>query len=368
METFQLYYMKRAFAPLGNRFTHLRAEAIRLKYLWSYEKRPNRRHTDQELRTLYKEATNYVNNNKKLSEASKLIKKMLKHEPRSPEIHILRGTLYELQEKWTDAIRNYEVARLMQNIALYRTSRYTEDSIPYVESLIKCYKARGDSNYECGLFFEAASDYERVLALKPPGASLIEVEDKILRTMKELEKYEAFYSYWLEFMQTSNSTRVSDLLTFHAEYKFYLRDIESTRELLLEALDLNGNNTRARQLLQKMYELGHTMAIHAIIWCMHRCFDKALYTIEKVRDCDPSNLQYILLKAIIFRLSGRSQETIACLGQTRDVLEGKMDFSRDTTGTSLPLFSIEEIKKQIKKQFLLARYNNAIQPKIEKKN
>lgn len=68
--------------------------------------------------------------------------------------------------------------------------------------------------------------------------------------MRELQKYEAFYTYWLYFMQSSNPMRVSDLLTFHAEYKFFLRDVKSARELLLEALDLNEENTRARLLLQ----------------------------------------------------------------------------------------------------------------------
>lgn len=53
----------------------------------------------QELNTLYKEAFNYVKNNENLSEASKLITKMLKHDPKSHKIYALRGTIFKLQGK-----------------------------------------------------------------------------------------------------------------------------------------------------------------------------------------------------------------------------------------------------------------------------
>lgn len=68
--------------------------------------------------------------------------------------------------------------------------------------------------------------------------------------MKNLNKYEAFCLYWYEFMKNSNAIRLSDLLTLHAKYKFFLRDIELTREFLLEALTLNENNKEAQKLLQ----------------------------------------------------------------------------------------------------------------------
>nr|XP_050845901.1 uncharacterized protein LOC127062191 [Vespula vulgaris] len=268
-----------------------------LKYIWSYEEMPTRCRVQQELNTLYKEAFNYVKNNENLSEASKLITKMLKHDPKSHKIYALRGTIFEIQGKWTKAINNYEIARLMLKLA--NVPSYEEADIPYIKSLIKCYEARGDCYYEHELFLQAASDYERIVTLKPPDTSIIDVE------------YDAFCSYWNEFMQNSNAMRLSDLLTLHAKYKFFLRDIELTREFLLEALTINENNKEAQKLLQKIYELSHTMAVHAVMWCMHRCYDKALYTIAKVSNYNPSNLEYILLKAIILRLSGRFKEALA---------------------------------------------------------
>ncbi|KAF7409548.1 hypothetical protein HZH68_003929 [Vespula germanica] len=248
MENFKLYYIRKAFAPPKERFTHLRREALRLKYIWSYEEMPTRCRVQQELNTLYKEAFNYVKNNENLSEASKLITKMLKHDPKSHKIYALRGTIFEIQGKWTKAINNYEIARLMLKLA--NVPSYEEADIPYIKSLIKCYEARGDCYYEHELFLQAASDYERIVTLKPPDTSIIDVENKLLTTMKNLNKYDAFCSYWNEFMQNSNAMRLSDLLTLHAKYKFFLRDIELTREFLLEALAINENNKEAQKLLQ----------------------------------------------------------------------------------------------------------------------
>ncbi|XP_043664584.1 uncharacterized protein LOC122627514 [Vespula pensylvanica] len=219
-----------------------------LKYIWSYEEMPTRCRVQQELNTLYKEAFNYVKNNENLSEASKLITKMLKHDPKSHKIYALRGTIFEIQGKWTKAINNYEIARLMLKLA--NVPSYEEADIPYIKSLIKCYEARGDCYYEHELFLQAASDYERIVTLKPPDTSIIDVENKLLTTMKNLNKYDAFCSYWNEFMQNSNAMRLSDLLTLHAKYKFFLRDIELTREFLLEALAINENNKEAQKLLQ----------------------------------------------------------------------------------------------------------------------
>ncbi|KAI4477510.1 hypothetical protein M0804_012627 [Polistes exclamans] len=366
METFQLYYMKKAFAPLEKRFTNLRKEALRLKYLWSYEKRPNRCRTRQELQTWYKEAVNYVENNENLSEVSKLITKMLKHNPRSYKIYALRATVFKLQGKVTDAIKNYEIARLM--LKFEKISNKTESNMLFIESLIECYEVRGDCFYKNGLFLQAAKDYERIVILKPSERSIIDIEDKLLRTMKHLNKYDAFCSYWYEFIKNTSVKRMSDLLIIHAEYKFDLRDIELTREFILEAVTLNENNINARKLLQKMYELARTMAIHSIIWCMHRCYDKGLYTIQKVCDYDPSNLQYILIKVMILRLSGRTKEALSCLGKMKNVLEIKKtdDSSFEITdSTSAPFFSTKEIKQQMKKQYLLARYNDAVQCKFE---
>ncbi|XP_035738186.1 uncharacterized protein LOC118448714 [Vespa mandarinia] len=174
METFKLYYIHKAFNPPKERFTHLRKETLRLKYIWSYEKIPTRCHIQQELNTLYKEAFNYVKNNENLSEATKLITKMLKYDPRSHKIYALRGTIFKLQGKWTKAINNYEIARLM--FKLVNMPSYEEVDIHYIKSLIKCYEARGDCYYEHELFLQAASDYERIIALKPSDTSIIDVE------------------------------------------------------------------------------------------------------------------------------------------------------------------------------------------------
>ncbi|XP_015181801.1 PREDICTED: uncharacterized protein LOC107069219 [Polistes dominula] len=368
METFELYYMKKAFAPLEKRFTNLRKEALRLKYLWTYEKRPNRCRTRQELQTWYNEVVNCIENNEQLTEASKLITKMLKHDPKSYKIYALRATVFKLQGKVTDAIKNYEIARLMLKFA--KISNKTETDMLYIESLIECYEIRGDCFNKNGLFLQAAKDYERIVTLKPSERSIIDIEDKLLQTMMHINKYDAFCSYWYEFIKNTKAKRMSDLLTIHAKYKFDLRDIDLTREFILEALSLNEDNVKAKKLLQKMYELARTMSIHSIIWCMHRCYDKGLYTIQKVCDYDPSNLQYILIKAMILRLSGRINEALSCLGKMQNILETKKtddSLFKITDSTSAPFFSAKEIKQQIKKQYLLARYNDAVQYKIKQR-
>lgn len=89
---------------------------------------------------------------------------------------------------------------------------------------------------------------------------------------------------------------------------------------------------------------------------MHRCYDKALYTIQKVNNYDPSNLEYILLKAIILRISGRFKEALVCLGKTKNILEKKIDSPVEITDSLVvPLLSMTDIKKQIRRQFLLIR-------------
>ncbi|KAI4497229.1 hypothetical protein M0802_007713 [Mischocyttarus mexicanus] len=283
METFQLYYMKQAFAPVEKRFTHLRKEALKLKYLWSYDKKPNKCRIKRELKTWYKEAINCVENNE-LLEASKLITKMLLHNPKSYKIYNLRGTVFKLQGKLNDAIKNYEMARLM--LKLNQFSDNTKTDITCNESLIECYETRGNCFYSNGFYFHAARDYERIVILKPYERSIIDIE--------------------------------------------------------------------------KMYELVRTMAMHSIVWCMYRNYDKSLYTIQKVCNYDPSNLQYILLKIIILRLSGRTKEALSCLGKIKDFIEmnkKKNVYSFEITDSTSPppLFNTKEIKQQIKKQYLLAR-------------
>lgn len=61
-------------------------------------------------------------------------------------------------------------------LKLANVPSYEEADIPYIKSLIKCYEARGDCYYEHELFLQAASDYERIVTLKPPDTSIIDVE------------------------------------------------------------------------------------------------------------------------------------------------------------------------------------------------
>lgn len=66
------------------------------------------------------------------------------------------------------------MARLMLKLA--NMLSYEEVDTHYIKVLIKCYKARGDCYYEHELFLQAASDYERIVVLKPSDTSIVDVE------------------------------------------------------------------------------------------------------------------------------------------------------------------------------------------------
>ena len=99
------------------------------------------------------------------------------------------------------------------------------------------------------------------------------------------------------------------------------------------------------------------MVAHAILWCSYGCYDKALVTIEKGRDCDPYNPGYTLLKAIVLRLSGRLNEAAAWLKSVDKGFHQLLNPSKDTWyGSILGNMTVEKTKHHLVKQWHLIRY------------
>lgn len=95
------------------------------------------------------------------------------------------------------------------------------------------------------------------------------------------------------------------------------------------------------------------MAAHTVIWCMHGCYEKALLTIEKARDCDPYNIEYVLLKTIILRLSSRLTEAAMWLQSVDKDFYKFVKSSRDTQDSIFGKLTIKQIKEQLVKQWYL---------------
>lgn len=59
-----------------------------------------------------------------------------------------------------------------------------------------------------------------------------------------------FQRYWDEFLTDTDPVRTATLLSLHAEYKIYLKQMAMARHMLLKALDLDENNVEAQELLK----------------------------------------------------------------------------------------------------------------------
>ena len=75
-----------------------------------------------------------------------------------------------------------------------------------------------------------------------------------METLRVVDKYEAYRFWWNQFMKEADPSRTSALLTQHAEYNIFRRDMNSARQILLEAIDLDEKNDRAHELLQVVSE------------------------------------------------------------------------------------------------------------------
>lgn len=51
-------------------------------------------------------------------------------------------------------------------------------------------------------------------------------------------------------MRNASEMRAATLLTLHAEYKIHLREIVAARQILIQVLNLDKNNAKARELMQ----------------------------------------------------------------------------------------------------------------------
>lgn len=203
-----------------------------------------------------------------------------------------------------------------------------------------------------------------------------------------MDKYEAFRYEWTRFMNDADPSRVSALLTQHAEYKIFRREMNSARHILFEAIDLDADNEKAHELLQVfvpilhfkkgtkiysiffalnrffffkrfsaqvIYDTGHHLVVFSITWSVYGCHDKALMAIEKARDCDPYNPGYTLLKAIVLRLSGRLLEAVKWLESVDKGFDKLLEPSRDKQGSIMGNLTIEQTRTQLVKQWYLIR-------------
>ncbi|KAG7190011.1 hypothetical protein KM043_006167 [Ampulex compressa] len=366
--------------------SHLRT----LRWLWTCEKPPSKSRDAQEARSLYKEACEILKNEQDPEKVSRLIKKGLKLDPRFHPFYALIGALNIREGNWSQAIRGYENARSTATFDKKLTESRTKTI--YVRELIESYAKRADWYRANDSLQEAAADYERVLALKLRGTSAINVQnrnewrrgktndpelssrvvtlldlsaerqqDRLLDTLGRLKRYEAFRFYWNQFMAGADRKRTAALLTRHAEYKIRSREVTAARYMLFEALNLDAENVEAQGLLQVVYDTGHAMAAYTVIWCMHGCYDKALLTIEKGRDCDPYNPGYTLLKTIVLRASGRLAEAAAWLESVDKGFGKLLEPSRDAHGSIMGKLSIEETRVRLVKQWYLVRYDRALE-------
>ena len=97
------------------------------------------------------------------------------------------------------------------------------------------------------------------------------------------------------------------------------------------------------------------MVSHAIIWCAYGCYDKALFTIEKGRDCDPYNPGYAVLKTIVLRVSGRLFEAARWLNVVNKEFHKFLEPSRDKQGSIMGNFTISQAKLEFIRQWHLIR-------------
>ncbi|XP_034193463.2 uncharacterized protein LOC117610329 [Osmia lignaria lignaria] len=240
-------------------------------------------------------------------------------------------------------------------------SRLTDAEIKnmYTKQLVTAYRKRGDWYFENGMFLETLSDYEQSFQLNVHDTLLNEMQDKLLKLLRKLDKYEMFQRYWDEFLTDFDPIRTAALLSLHAEYKIYLKQMAIARHMLIKALDLDENNVEAQELLKIVYNTGHTLITYTVIWCMHGCYDKALVTTEKALDCNPYNPGFILLKTIALRLSGRLDEAITWLENVSKNFYKLLE-PRDTQNSIVGKLSIKEVKNELIKQWYLIRYDKAI--------
>lgn len=109
------------------------------------------------------------------------------------------------------------------------------------------------------------------------------------------------------------------------------------------------------RLKQIVYKTGHMMTSYTMMWCMHRCYDKALVTIEKALDCNPHNPGFTLIKAIILRMSGRFEEANSWLESVSKNFYKLLEPSRDTQESITGQLSIAETRNELIKQWYMIR-------------
>lgn len=102
-----------------------------------------------------------------------------------------------------------------------------------------------------------------------------------------------------------------------------------------------------------MYKTGHTIAEHTVIWCIYNCYEKALLTVEMARDCDPHNLAYMLLKAIVLRLSGKLTETVSWIRSIDKDFHKFVRSTKDVQESVLGKLTIKQIREQFIEQWYL---------------
>ncbi|XP_024939587.1 tetratricopeptide repeat protein 16-like [Cephus cinctus] len=291
MEVMELAEIKKFFMPSNTRYLNPHAEAVRLRVLWTYDKLPNKARDNEDVKKLYNLAQSYVQEDY-IPTALGIINKGLKLDPRYHYFYKMRGDIYYRQSCWTNAIRNYESAR-----ATVKFDRRIPGNLVnsfYNKKLSDAYWKRGNYYAESDKHSEALYDFEEVLVLKSRGAPVFKIQDKLLMCLRVLDRYEAYRFHWTKFIKNTDTSRASVLLTHHAEYKIFLREMLAARHILSAALDLDPTNKQAQAHLQVVLTTGHTMVTYAIIWCTYGCYDKALMTVEKGRDCDPYNPGYTL--------------------------------------------------------------------------
>ncbi|KOC62106.1 hypothetical protein WH47_05198 [Habropoda laboriosa] len=386
MEIIQLAEKKKAFAHSDVRYQNPFKEAIKLRKLWNYDKPRNKRQEQREAKRLYREANHLMKEEKELDKISVLINKGLFLDPMFHPIYALKGDVYLRQGKWTKAVQNYENA---ESMAIFDTKLSGKDTkAVYNKQLIEAYRKRADWYCEQDLLIEALGDYERVFLLKLPGMRLQKLEvgalnddyltrklwdnydyqqDKLLEILRKLYKYKTFRSYWDEFITDPDPMRTSVLLTVHAEYKIYLREMSVARHMLLKALHYDKNNEKAQELLQVVFSTGHSLSAYSVIWCMHNCYDKALVTVEKALDCNPYNPGFTLLKTIVLRLSGRHEEATSWLQSLSDNFYKLHEPTKDKEKSIMGKLSISETRNQLIKQWYLVRYDMAMKCMIQDK-
>ncbi|XP_012279585.1 tetratricopeptide repeat protein 16 [Orussus abietinus] len=362
MEVMELAEMRKVFMPSKRRYEDPHKEAVKLRTLWAHHKPPNRLKAMQMVKDLYSKARKEVEN-ENYDSALASTRKALFLDPRHHAFYALRGDVYSHKGFWSESIKSYEKARLL--VELDRRVPEEKGRAFYVKKLIDAYWKRGNSYLEQDDLLEALGDYEEILVLLPRGTLITETQDKILAALKSLEKYEAYRYHWMRFMVDADKKRASSLLTHHAEYRIYLSDMAAARHMLFEALDIDSSNSKAQELLQVVFDTGHTMVAYAVIWCFHGCYDKALLTIEKGRDCDPYNPGYTLLKAIILRLSGRLTEAKRWLQSIDQGFYKLLEPSRDMQGSIVGNLTIDETRDQLIKQWHLIRYDLAVESMLD---